>query len=311
MRRTSVFLAACLVTVPASGADWPCWRGPTHDGLSSESVPSWPPERLWDADVGAGCTSPILADGCLYTVGFSGDHKGKGTDTVWCFDAASGRVLWKQTSPSRYQSRLATGGRGAYGGPTATPSFDPRGLAFLALQDVVVLRIDRGHEGRTVATLPWQTDFANNLPTPVVAGNRLVVTSDYNVSRSALLEVGPRRVREVWKVKDHSKVTSPVIHEGRVYLADSAVTCLDLASGRRLWQRGKVKHGSCLVATGNGRFLVFGSGDLSLYDLVDGREVGRVEKVVRGTCYPHVALSDGLLACKDRDGRLVLLRVKS
>jgi len=53
-----------LVLLLAAGAaaaepgDWPQWRGPAHDGVSAEASnwpTGWPPQRLWSADVGAGC----------------------------------------------------------------------------------------------------------------------------------------------------------------------------------------------------------------------------------------------------------------
>jgi outer membrane protein assembly factor BamB len=421
-----------VIAAGAAASDWPQWRGPNREDISPERSGwpgGWPPKRLWDRNVGAGCTSPILAGGRLYVLGWTGQGRAAGADTLYCLDARTGRQLWTQSCPAPYHARLATGDEGAYGGPSSTPTLDPatghlytlsldgdlrcwdtardgrpvwgknlydefkvgqrpdagrgrrdygfpsspliRGdslvvevgapgraaakpggtvvafdrktgtrrwvseydrpaghsggpvlmqvagrdcLVTLALGHLVVMRADPGHEGRTLAAVKWQTDFANNIPTPAVSGPRIVVSSAYNVSRTALLEVTPAGVREVWHTKDHSKVSSPVIYKGRVFLADGDLKCLDLATGRTMWRGPNVGHGSCLVTAGDERLLVFGQGRLLLFEALPagGRatELSRVEKVVPSTCYPHVALSGGLIACKDRQGNLVCFSVR-
>ena len=52
----SVFAAMSYYAGPASGADWPCFRGPNHDGTSAEAI-AWPkdgPKQVWKTDVGMG-----------------------------------------------------------------------------------------------------------------------------------------------------------------------------------------------------------------------------------------------------------------
>ena len=39
------------------------------------------------------------------------------------------------------------------------------------------------------------------------------------------------------------------------------------------------------------------------------REMGRVDKVVRDTCYPHVVLADGIVCCKGKGGNPVCFSV--
>ena len=113
-----LLFAGALFLPPAAHAgayDWPQWRGPNRDGVSTESSWSstWPkegPEILWRAEVGVGFSSCSVADGRVYTMGNRND-----TDTVWCFDAATGKVLWthKYASP-----------KGSYPGPRMTPTVD-------------------------------------------------------------------------------------------------------------------------------------------------------------------------------------------
>ncbi len=95
-----------IVTIPEAGApkqaagDWPQWRGPARDGVSSETGwnKDWtahPPAKLWTAQVGVGMSSPVVADGKVILHG----NDGSGTDHVVAFDAASGKELWRHSYP--------------------------------------------------------------------------------------------------------------------------------------------------------------------------------------------------------------------
>jgi len=105
-----------LVCLTATAADWPCWRGPEANGISRETgwLTQWPddgPKRLWTAKVGTGFSSFAVVQGRAYTMGNSAD-----TDTVFCFDAATGRELWKHSYPCPLDAQSYEGG------PHATPS---------------------------------------------------------------------------------------------------------------------------------------------------------------------------------------------
>ena len=119
--------------------------------------------------------------------------------------------------------------------------------------------------------------------------------------------------RRRWVSKSYALMSSPTIWRDRVFVIDRRLKCVGLADGRERWSGGDFGHGSCLV-TGDGKLLVFGKGSLALVEAAPKtrryRELARVKRLVRGTCYPHVALSDGIIACKDRDGNLVCLSVR-
>src|SRR4051794_40793447 len=74
--------------------DWPWWRGPRHDGISKETgwLDVWPkegPPLRWRRNVGVGFSTVAVSNGRLFTLGH---HDGK--DTVYCFDALSGKTIW-------------------------------------------------------------------------------------------------------------------------------------------------------------------------------------------------------------------------
>src|ERR1041384_4837906 len=111
-----VFVGAILSKAQAD--DWPHWRGPDYNGVSKETGWStkWPaegPKRLWKAAVGIGFASVSVSNGRAYTTGNKGN-----TDSVFCFDAKTGGVVWKYSYPARLDPKYYEGGT------SATPTVD-------------------------------------------------------------------------------------------------------------------------------------------------------------------------------------------
>src|SRR5881392_1459521 len=116
--RISSVLIWFVVACGGMANDWPRWRGPDLNGISKETgwSASWPqegPKQLWKATVGTGFSSIAVSNGRAYTLGNVND-----TETIYCLDANTGKVLWKHsyacsTDPNLYE-----------GGPNATPTVD-------------------------------------------------------------------------------------------------------------------------------------------------------------------------------------------
>src|SRR5438067_13178051 len=99
VRLTLGFLVAPVLlfaVLPARADDWPQWRGPNRDGHSKETglLKEWPkdgPRLIWQVkDLGAGYSTPSVADGRIYLV----TNKGIEDEFVTARDAKDGRVLW-------------------------------------------------------------------------------------------------------------------------------------------------------------------------------------------------------------------------
>src|SRR5690349_20725106 len=101
----------------ASAADWPQYRGPNRDGTSKETGwnAEWTgePKIAWKATVGLGFSSIVVANGKACTAGHA-----EGQDTVFCFDAVTGKELWKHSYPAELGDKYYEGGT------TGTPTFD-------------------------------------------------------------------------------------------------------------------------------------------------------------------------------------------
>lgn len=107
-----------LLTLGIRAEDWPQWRGPTRNGHSAETawLDQWPadgPRVAWKANVGLGFSTFVVAKGRVLTTGHA-----DGKDTVFCFDADSGKLLWKHS----YAAEL--GNKYFEGGTTGTPTID-------------------------------------------------------------------------------------------------------------------------------------------------------------------------------------------
>lgn len=88
-------LLALTLAVAAVAADWPCYLGPNHNGISSETGlnKDWAakaPPVLWQVPLSdKGFAGPSMADGKVFIV----DHAGA-QDIVRALDFASGKELW-------------------------------------------------------------------------------------------------------------------------------------------------------------------------------------------------------------------------
>jgi outer membrane protein assembly factor BamB len=225
---------------------------------------------------------------------------------LMAFDARTGRRRWT--------SELVVPA-GHCGGPVPLTVRGVPCLATLALRELIVVRAGRGREGQVLCRYPWTTDFACNIATPAIAGDdRVLITSGYNHKAMALLDVRQGTARKLWESRQHAVVGTPVVFEDHVYTIAGSIKCAALATGTTCWSGGSFEHGSCLVTVPDRKVIAFGGGTLALLEANPGgssyRELARVRRVVHGTCYPHVTLSDGILACKDRDGNLVCLSVE-
>src|SRR3954470_25017335 len=117
--------AACLCSIVRAD-DWPQWRGPDRNGVSTETgwLDHWPeegPKIGWKATGGLGFSSFVIRRNRVYTMGH-----GQYMDTVFCFDTDSGKGVWKYSYPAELGDKYFPGGT------TGSPTLDGNRLYTLS-----------------------------------------------------------------------------------------------------------------------------------------------------------------------------------
>lgn len=221
--------------------------------------------------------------------------------TVIAFDKATGKQLWASELKDE---------AGHTGGIAPMTVEGVPCVAVVSQRNLAVIRLDGDKAGRTVGTFPWVTDFANSIAGPAVRGDCVLVTAAYNHNAICKVKFTLTEAKEVWRQKFPSKVCTPVIHKDHIYVAWQKVRCLSWETGELKWEGGLVSDpGSCIV-TADDRLIVYGkNGKLSLVEtavrsLDKFLELAVADNLFRSAAWPHVALADGRLFCRDRDGNL-------
>lgn len=241
--RCGVFLAVTCWVVAASGEvsgrdEWPCWRGPDRKGLSQETGWSrqWDgsgPPVLWRASIGKGFSSFAVSDGRVVTMG-----NADGKDTVFCFEAVTGKQVWTY----RYACELHP--LSYEGGPASTPAIaDGRVYTFSKGGDLFCLDLRDGRVvwSKKMAPWPWREgDWKNTwryAGSPLVMGNRL-----YMSLGEAGMALETRNGQIVWESpQGHPGYSSPVPYRSGTedmlaFFSGRAVIGVAVSSGERRWE---------------------------------------------------------------------------
>ena len=109
---------SAIVLGIAQAADWPNYRGPNYNGISSETgwTSTWPedgPKVLWKYSIGIGFASMSVSGGKVYATGNIKDN-----DILYCLDAETGKEIWKKSYPCPLYNKQHEGG------PCATPTVE-------------------------------------------------------------------------------------------------------------------------------------------------------------------------------------------
>jgi outer membrane protein assembly factor BamB len=217
--------AAAVVAGNLAAGDWPQWRGPDRNGISSEKVSAvWPaegPKVLWQASVGTGFSSLSVSQGRVYTMGNTTNQ-----DTIWCFDANTGKPLWHhsyaaQLSPQWYE-----------GGPGSTPTSKWGDVFCLdAATGAVLWQRDLRQEG--IKLNRW--GFAGS---PLIRGNAVILNAG-----SAGIALDHETGRVVWSNGTNAAgYASPTRFDSGgaasvLIFAAKHLVALDPQSGRELWRQ--------------------------------------------------------------------------
>ncbi|HEY3392229.1 MAG TPA: PQQ-binding-like beta-propeller repeat protein [Lacipirellulaceae bacterium] len=243
VRSVCIALTTCSL---ACADDWPQWGGPQRDLVWREDgiVEKLPPvdpktgmlPRMWTAKIGAGYTGPAVADGRVFVADRLADEN---LERVLCFDAESGREIWKHQYEARYTISYPLG-------PRATPTVDgDRVYALGAVGHLFCFDVATGK-------IHWQkhlpTDFNTELPpwgmagAPLVDGEQVIILAGGKPG-ALVVSLDKQTGEERWRALDGKEpgYCAPMILEiaGRRQLIvwhPAAVVGLEPTSGAVLWE---------------------------------------------------------------------------
>ena len=227
---------------------------------------------------------------------------GSPTGTVIAFEKATGKEVWRSE---------ATYVAGHTGGLAPITVEGIPCVAALTFDGLLVVRLDPDHAGETVATYPWMTDFANNIASPAVHDDCVLITSAYNQEAMCKLRITLQGAEKVWQQPTSSKAGTPVIHAGRIYVVWDQLRALNWDTGKILWEGPSVGDaGSCVVTADNKLIVWAKRGDLFLADIAPSdkpeyRELARLSGLAQTDVWPHLTVSGGQIVCRDRLGNLM------
>ncbi|HET8647860.1 MAG TPA: PQQ-binding-like beta-propeller repeat protein, partial [Vicinamibacteria bacterium] len=263
MRRPSVPLLGAAVLAAAfdlSAADWPGWRGPNRDGVSTEKglLAQWPPAGpplAWKAGgLGAGLSSVSVVGDRIYTLGDK-----DGAQHLLALSRKDGAPIWSV--------RVGAPWNDEYGGPRSTPVVDGELVFALGSEgDLVAVETATGKErwrknlekdygGRVMTVWKWAES-------PLVDGDRLVFTP--GGPWAAMVAVDKKTGKNVWqteelphlgdKGRDGAGYASIVVSNGGgvkqyVQLMGRGVVGIRASDGKFLWGYNKVANNVANIST--------------------------------------------------------------
>jgi outer membrane protein assembly factor BamB len=229
-------------------ADWPQWRGPTADGVSSENAfpLRWSATEnvLWKVELpGHGNSSPVvMGDDVILTASSGRDDSEL---HILCYDRRTGRPRWQRdlfAGPADPPFRMFPPERG-HAAPTPVVTADQI-VALFGSGDLVCL--DR--EGRPLWLRSLSRDFGlirndyGLAASPIVVDGLVLVQIDH-LEGSYLLAVDRRTGQTRWKTpRPHAydNWATPVVAEvgGQrqvIALGTQRISGYDVASGTERW----------------------------------------------------------------------------
>lgn len=247
----SRFLVILLLSLIASAADWPQWRGPSRDGISSETglLTSWPsggPKVVWKANgLGEGYSSLAIVSGRIYTQGQHGKQ-----EYVLAFDVSTGRKLWEVPTTRSFSNDKGNGPRG-------TPTIDGARLYAMA-GDGTLVCLDVA-TGRIVWSQNVVKKYGGSVAnwgmseSPLVDGGRLIVMPGGR--GASLVSLDKRDGGLQWKSgSDEAGYSSAIVAEVAgvrqvIALSGESATAVMEENGEMLWRYPRIANRTADIAT--------------------------------------------------------------
>jgi hypothetical protein len=325
--------ALILFTSPATAIDWPQWRGPDGNGISSETgvIRDWnkqKPKLLWNTEgSGKGFSSISIAEGVIYTSGNYNDKiKGQG---VSAFSAKDGKLLW-QTPITKLPPKHG------YGGARSVPAID-HGHLYVTSSDGAIVCLTT--QGKIVWSKSFKDEWDGKMmsgwgysESPLVDGDRVVCTP--GGKNAFMVSLDKKTGATKWKTKigdtgkkgkDGAGYSSIAISNAGgvkqyVQMTGRGVIGVRAKDGKHLWSYNSVANSTANIPTpviaGDHVFCSTGYGTGSALLKLDGKsakEVYFLKPKVLQNHHGGMILIDGHIYCghKHNGGDPICVELKT
>ena len=220
------------------------------------------------------------------------------------FDKRTGELIWQT---AKY--------RPGYGSPCI---FDFDGDTLIAVLNNDYLMIVRAEDGTEIAKEAWETSYATNSTTPIVADGHVFISTGYNKG-CAMFRFDGKQLELAYANKSmRNHFNNCVLYEGDLYGIDGnsnsgrncKLVCMNWKTGDVKWEHRGLGCGSLLIA--DGKLIVLGDqGKLVVAEATDKQfnELS-VSEVLQGRCWTVPVLAGGRIYCRNTPGVLVCLDVR-
>ena len=238
-----VFSAGSLGQEKSIPGDWPQFRGPNRDAVSSEKglLKTWPkggPALLWKSDaLGNGFSSVSITGNKIFTMGDIAD-----SSHLTAMERETGKTLW--------QTRVGKAG-GNYAGTRCTPTVSGSMVYGLGqFGDLVCLDIETGKE---VWRKSLPKDFGgqsggwNYTESPLVDGDKLICTPGGKTNTIVALNKTTGDLLWSAALEQSAGYSSSIpVQIGKikqyVQLLSNELAGVDAATGKVLWRYGNARE---------------------------------------------------------------------
>lgn len=222
---------------------------------------------------------------------------------VVAYDKTTGKKLW--------QSAKHEAGYGS----AAVFEFKKRDC--IATLDCDALRVLDAANGKELASRQWQSPFRTNSTTPIVQGNKIFISTGYQIG-SGLFEFDGTSLAEVYTNRNmRNHFNNSILYKGHLYGFDGnsnlgrivRLTCLDFSTGEIKWQERGLGCGSLMIA--DGKLILLGeSGTLALAKATPEsyQEISR-SKFLEGRCWTVPVLCGKRIYGRNATGKIVCVDV--
>lgn len=273
MNRTSLLIVALACGLPAVGkaddnstpvgfagatqessaaTDWPQWRGPRRDGVSSETglLKDWnetKPKLLWShTNAGKGFSGVAVVGDRLYTLGARDEQ-----EAVLALDANTGKQIWATNVGRMYEN-------GWGDGPRCTPTVDGERLYVLSGRgNLVCLKTDNGE---TTWSKSLVADLGGALPrwgyceSPLIDGFKVVVTPGGPGCFAALDKQSGALIWTSTGLNDGAQYSSIIkanVGDAPIYLNQTqrGLVAVSAKTGKFLWRNESSANPTAVIPT--------------------------------------------------------------